>query len=56
MTDEMQRTTPKKIDITDMPPEQGYRIKWRPGLREVPLEPYWQHPLGVPRGPERLRK
>lgn len=25
------------------------------GMRPVPLEPYYQDPMGVPRGPERLR-
>lgn len=55
--EEMKRTTkPRKvIDLTEMDPEQGYLIKWRPGLRPVPLEPYYQNPIGVPRGPVRER-
>lgn len=30
-------------------------IKPRLGMRTVPLEPFYQDPMGVPRGPERLR-
>jgi hypothetical protein len=54
---EIKRTTKEKkpLSLSEMDPEQGYLIKWRPGLRPVPLEPYYQDPIGVPRGPVRTR-
>lgn len=52
---ELKRNKPP-VDIPILEQDHPEQVKWRPGLRPVPFENYYQDPMGVPRGPERTRR